>query len=343
MEANSSRANLTTRLSASRSVSHSHNLSSSSVSGSIASSISSRKSRHAEPVGTDVSVEPASLSMPPPPNPLKSPRLPFPHSRRESSTSEAWSEDFRPTAADDLAVHDYENTPKLQPSISHDAAAHRQLLSEPGIVSRSSFSENDGKRLSVSSLYSMASARGVSSSAASANGSESGVARSVSGVMASSKGLGPSPGQSESGLSNITVTTSSNSQTPMGMINHQLTPRDTMQTSPVDIVKRNPPPRSDPSVRSQPTRSRSRAKRRFSGSTANSSHSPSSERGLHGKEKEEIRPAPLGIIGVCALDAKARSKPSRNILNRLVANREFDVVVFGDKTILDEGKFAATW
>jgi len=69
----------------------------------------------------------------------------------------------------------------------------------------------------------------------------------------------------------------------------------------------------------------------------NSSHSPSSDRTPHGKEKEEAKPAPLGIIGVCALDSKARSKPSRNILNRLVGNREFDVVVFGDKTILDEG------
>lgn len=41
------------------------------------------------------------------------------------------------------------------------------------------------------------------------------------------------------------------------------------------------------------------------------------------------------VIGVCALDSKARSKSSRRILSRLT--NEFDVVIFGDKVILDEG------
>ncbi|ORY62973.1 histidine phosphatase superfamily-domain-containing protein [Pseudomassariella vexata] len=346
IENNSRRGSGQRRLST-RSASHPHTLSNSSVSSSVASSIASRKSRQAEPVGTsDISIEPASLSMPPPTNLLKSPRSSFLHSRRESTNSVSWSaiSDYQRSAADDLAIDDSESTPKLLPGSAnlHDTADRQ--LPEPALAvsqySQSSFldegrrtMDHEGKRMSVSSLYSLSSARGVPSSAASisavsVNGSDSGN-RSASGVMASSKGLGPPSGQqSEAELTTVTVTTSSSAQ------NNQLTPRDPNHSSNLDLVKRNPP-KSDANSRPQPTRSRSMAKRRFSGSTATSSHSPSSERGPY-KEKEEVKPAPYGIIGVCALDSKARSKPSRNILNKMVGKGDFDVVVFGDKVILDE-------
>ncbi|KAI8145880.1 histidine phosphatase superfamily-domain-containing protein [Fennellomyces sp. T-0311] len=54
------------------------------------------------------------------------------------------------------------------------------------------------------------------------------------------------------------------------------------------------------------------------------------------------QPASLGdrrakhVVAVCCLDKKARSKPMRHILNRLLSYGDYSIVIFGDKTILDE-------
>lgn len=50
-------------------------------------------------------------------------------------------------------------------------------------------------------------------------------------------------------------------------------------------------------------------------------------------------PNPPVVLGVCAMDIKARSKPMREILTRLSqwSRGAIQIKVFGDKVILDEG------
>jgi len=51
-------------------------------------------------------------------------------------------------------------------------------------------------------------------------------------------------------------------------------------------------------------------------------------------------PKPAIVLGICAMDVKARSKAMREILTRLVdrARGAVELKVFGDKVILDEGE-----
>lgn len=258
--------------------SHSRSISSSSVNSSIAS----RKSRYAEPGTTEVHAKRTSVSIPPQsPSPLKSPRSLLPHARRESGTSDSWSED--PTAAEDS------DTPRLRPTVSNETSFCSSLPEPAWHTKRSSF-DIDNRRLSGTSVYSYSSSRGFISPSVSAQGSDlGGPPRSVPGFSPSGKS--PATGQSEAGITNVTVTTTSNGQS--GQISsghHHLTPRDS-HSQPLDLIQRNRRTETmstnSTNIRPQPDRSRSRAKRRFSGSTATSSHSPSSDRAPHHRDREE--------------------------------------------------------
>ncbi|KAJ1785207.1 inositol hexakisphosphate and diphosphoinositol-pentakisphosphate kinase [Coemansia sp. RSA 562] len=69
--------------------------------------------------------------------------------------------------------------------------------------------------------------------------------------------------------------------------------------------------------------------------------SPMSELGMqlsqsHFMDLPQFEGRTKPIIGICAMDSKARSKAMANILERLQATDRYAVVFFGEKTILDE-------
>ncbi|KAL8922541.1 MAG: hypothetical protein Q9172_003522 [Xanthocarpia lactea] len=238
---------------------------------------------------------------------------------------------------------DQDNMPSIQTLRASEPCSPMAPDSTLKLPPSSAALDPSGNRLSVTSLYSLGSAIysgavGSQSTPPSAASSNAGSVRSGT-FDPTAAPLSPTRTSIRSDLSasvttatdpvSVTANAHTQAQLPLNSLRDPSIRPASLPGVKSDQWGSEPLPRQ-PLV---PRRSRSRTKRQPSGSTAPSSTtSPNnSERG-----SQVAKRTPIGRLGVCALDVKARSKASRNILTRLQSGGEFDIVVFGDKVILDE-------
>jgi inositol hexakisphosphate/diphosphoinositol-pentakisphosphate kinase len=308
-----------------------------------------RKARSSEPETGGDMVGRASVSLPPSGS-VAMRQMP---ARRPSKASDSLFDFFgqaRHTPSSSIngsAIEETETTPTLEGSRASLAPVNALMLPEAFRPPRpTDVDAAENKRLSFSSLYSIGSAIYANTRSHNWSGRSS---------IAGSEPEGTSPCAAQGniccsslldGADQTTVvkmdgaphtTTATSSLTvettrQNGSLGPKVSPTQLLfpheQAGGSNAAAASPTPSQPPApLPGQPRRSRSRtAHRRISGSTAPSSSPASRDM----REKKATK----GIIGVCALESKARSKPARNIFGKLV--EEFEVKIFGDKIILDE-------
>lgn len=270
--------------------------------------------------------DPTSLAMPPPPKPSQESAFNQP-SPPKDRRSEGWSsigkmsDDKQMTAdpgvADDPSLS--ESTPTISGSQKENVPAPASL--PDAAVSghmRPPEPDLDSNRMSFSSLYNYGT--GLYTAAKQAYGS-------APGSIAGNSDVDPAPAS----VHNVSGT-SSQSGTLSPSLNGSLR-EPSLTAQPAHVPSTSPSSPGANATRSGRTvRGRALPGSGRMGNSVPGSASPSQDRSTISES-----PNFIGTIGICALDSKARSKPSRNILNRLVGkDGDFKVIIFGDKVILDE-------